>query len=304
MRKLIFYFLFLILFHLSSQNTQAQCKEAIPSNAQIIQTNEPMILGGSKKEPKVFWVCNNATLRLGGRNAIVFLETGSSLIITGGSVKLYARRSSTTRVSGFGKCEAFYESGASINKIQSSALIEYKNCDKLEFDFSNAPKGICPSVNPSEVVIIDTPPPPPIPTPPNNGTNNENNNHTNPPTNINDPYGHLSDTIPAHAQVVSEQYANSSQKAIYWLCTNTKLTHTGSNATFYVEPNATLILNGSNNIVYLKSNSNLEIKAGAKNQIQYEEGANLINDRGVRTKFLKIPNLQYNYEKAPKNGCR
>lgn len=303
MKRLVFYLLLLTFLYFFPQNIQSQCKVAIPNNTQIIQTNEPMLLGGSKKEPKVFWVCNNATLKFGGRTAIVFLEAGSSLILTGGSVKLYARRGSITRVSGFGKCEAFYESGTSINKIQSSAWVEYKNCNKLEFDFSNAPKGICPTVNPSEIVVVNPPSPP---SPPNNNSNNNSNNPNpnNPPVNTDNPYGHLSDTIPAHAQVVNEQYANSSQKATYWLCKNAKLTHTGSNATFYVEPNATLILNGSNNIVYLKSNSNLEIKAGAKNQIQYEEGANLINDRGIRTKFMKIPNLQYNYEQAPANGCQ
>lgn len=302
MKNLVFYSLFFTFFFLYSKTTNGQCQLAIPSNAQIIQTNEPMFMGGSKKAPKVFWVCNNATLKLGARNAIVFLETGSTLILTGGKVKLYARRGSTTRVSGFASCDAFYEPGTNISKIQSSALIKYnQRCDKLEFDFSNAPKGICPRVNPSEVVVVNPPSPP---TPPNNNSTDDNNNHTNPPVNTDDPYGHLTDTIPSNAQVVSEQYASSSQRAVYWLCKNAKLTHTGSNSTFYLEPNATLILNGSNNIVYLKSSSNLEIKAGAKNQIQYEEGANLINDRGMRTKFLKIPNLQYNYEQAPASGCK
>lgn len=312
MQKLI---LFLTVF-LTLQVAKAQnpCEVVIPSNAEVIKRS-PFAERIAKNE--TYWICNNSRVIFSGGTGTIMIDEGSRVTLSRGEYKVYLRRGASLTL-GFGAKGILYiEQGA--NPPLSSEFGRV-NCDYLVFDYSNAPKGICPEIK-REVpfgyqttTTNTTQQPSNTETTTPSETTPKESEPTNPQvaTNRNPDYAQQIDEnahlIPAQAEVVKTgvlELRKLGNDKTYWVCERTTYQHSGNNNVFYVEKGCNFTLQaGSNNVIYLKENTKISIITGSNNQVFYIGEPELRANGGRDTRFTKLSTLDFDYSQAPADGCR
>ncbi len=303
MQKLILFLA--IFFTLQVAKAQNPCEVMIPSDAEVIKRS-PFVERIAKD--KTYWVCNNSRVVFSGGTGTVMIDEGSRVTLSKGQYIVYLRKGATLSVGLGAKGILYIEQGAT---PPLSAEFGRTVCEYLVFDYSNAPKGICPEIKREIPFGYTTEKPTQSPT--NTDLPTPTPNETNPTTvNTNPDYAQKIDEnahlIPAQAEVVSTsvlELRKLGNDKTYWLCERTTYQHSGNNNVFYIEKGCNFTLQaGSNNIIYLKENTKISIISGSDNQVFYIGEPELRANRGRDTRFTKLSTLDFDYSQAPEKGCR
>ncbi len=309
---MLFVAVFFILFTAQAQNP---CEVMIPSDAEVIKKS-PLAEKIARNE--TYWICNSSRVVFADGKGTIMIDEGSRVSLAKGNFIVYLRKGATLTLGLGAKGVLYIEKGA--NPPLSSEFGRV-NCEYLVFDYSNAPKGICPEIK-REIPFgyqAETTRREPINT--NPSTTSETAAKEPEPTNSENPQVAVNNNpdyaqqieedahlIPAQAEVVRTgvlELRKIDNDKTFWVCERTTYQHSGNNNTFYIEKGCSFTLQGgSNNVIYLKENTKISIISGSNNQVFYIGEPELRANGGNNTRFTKLSTLDFDYSQAPANGCR
>jgi|GEM_PF-2115655 len=292
---------------------QTPCEVMIPADAELIRRS-PLLEQIAKE--KTYWICDDSKVIFRDGKGIVMVDRGSKVTLAKGEFVVYLRKGAKLSLGMNVRGTVYVERGAEFLVYSNMQQI---SCEYLVFDYSQAPKGICPEIKTEIPDIVKNQPAQPYPSYPSEEDLANESTQSNPeysqednnqPNTQSSPDYIQSDAhiIPPNANVMQTgvfELRKIGNEATYWICERTNYQHTGNNNVFYVEKGSSFTLySGSNNIIYLKENIKISLGVGSGNQVFYVGEPNLIQNRSKSTRFTKLTSLDFDYSQAPAEGCK
>ncbi len=309
-QKRVIFLLFIFFSHAHCLRAQAPCEVSIPSDAVLIRKNAFMELIA---KDQTYWVCNESKVIFRAGRGVMIIDQGSILTLAKGEFVVYLRRGAKLNIGLSVRGIVYAETGAELPTYSSSMQII--PCHYLAFDYTQAPKGICPEIK-TEIppALVQDPQYAPYSGNSSAGIPQENNDastqgQTQPNVQSSPDYAESdAHIIPPDANVMQTgvfELKKTGNQSTYWICERTNYQHTGNHNVFYVEAGSSFTLySGSDNIIYLKENTKISLGVGTNNQVYYIGNPELKQDRSRDTRFTKLSHLSFDYSQAPVEGCK
>lgn len=291
-------FLLILLFgaiHLSPHHLVAQnCTAQVPADATVISANVSISQDGE------YWVCDGGFVNVPVPiDAIFYMESGSHLNLVSNGDTIYVNSGADVNITGDGHV-VYVRNGGEIDIVGNDNIVYIEDnvpadvvgfnnevndvdCGSVDFDYSNAPANGCIDGNGGGTV-------------------------------------QCIGKIPADAIVISSNQTVV-QGGTYWICADGLVDVPGTiEATFFVESGGLLNLVSDGNTVYANEGADVEITGddhtlyiknggdvnvvGNNNVFYIESDVSLdIVGEGNEVNSTDCPEIEFDYDNAPSNGC-
>jgi hypothetical protein len=300
--RLIISFLCVFTIFAPCLNAQSECQIKVPNNIEAIRKSPTFERHGGSR---TYWICGNSkvTFRTGG--ATLFIESGSQASLNDGNFTVYMKDGASIFIGARCQVTVLRERQARINGDMAR---QDEICPVLNYDYSEAPDGLCPKLPLREVqakeFAVLAPEKPRTNLPPNRVDTSRyipNTPIENPKTDL--PTYDNRYELSAQTQVISQNKTLYQSSNTFWVCKGTTMWLSGDNNRVYIEKGARVTVLGNQNVILMKAGGALELGNGSQNELIYMEDTDLKTNRSKKTKFTKMQSIDFKTG-AVVGGCQ